>query len=295
MRNIIILALMTLLAASCASKKEYLVTIKTDYGNMHAVLFDQAPEHKANFVKLVKEGYYDSMLFHRVIENFMIQGGDPNSKTAGPKQPLGSGGPDYTLPAEFNKKLFHRKGALSAARQPDNRNPEKRSNGSQFYIVQGKKWTKKEVTTDMEKLNRAINALLVRTDYKAQREKLQQLYDTQQFDEYEKKVMELRDDVEQVLNIDVSKKVSPERIEAYTTVGGVPHLDDEYTVFGQVIDGLDVIDKIAAQKTYQLGPRNPLTDRPVENIRFFIDIEEMPKNKIEKRFNFTFPATEDEK
>jgi len=290
-----LIAVTALTLASCAStEKDYLVTIKTDYGDMHAILYDQTPEHKQNFIKLAKEGYYDSMLFHRVIENFMIQGGDPNSKTAGPREPLGSGGPDYTIPAEFRDNLFHKKGALSAARQGDRRNPEKRSSGSQFYIVQGKKLTKEEVTTDMEKLNKAIGALLMRTDYKEQREELQQLYDNKQFDIYEKKVMALRKDVEEVLKIDVSKKVSQERIDAYTTVGGAPHLDDTYTVFGQVIDGLDVIDKIAAQETYELGPRNPLTDRPKENIRFFISVDEMSKKKIERQFDFIYPETEEE-
>ncbi|MEP2771539.1 MAG: peptidylprolyl isomerase [Fulvivirga sp.] len=280
---------LTVLFSSCSTEKEYLVTIETDYGNMHAILYDQTPKHKENFIKLAKEGYYDSMLFHRVIEDFMIQTGDPNSKNAEPKQPLGSGGPGYTIDAEFRDNLFHKKGALSAARQPDNRNPEKKSSGSQFYIVDGKQLTREEVTTDMDKLNRALNALLVRSDYTEQREELLRLYDTQQFDEYGKKVMALKDDVEEVLNINVTKVVSEERINAYTSAGGVPHLDDTYTVFGQVIDGLDVIDKIAAQEVYELGPRNPLTDRPKEDIRIFVSVEEMSKNKIEKRFNFTFP------
>ncbi|WP_246206149.1 peptidylprolyl isomerase [Fulvivirga aurantia] len=291
-RFLIVLAL-AVLTASCTTEKEYLVTIKTDYGDMHAILYDQTPEHKKNFIKLAKEGFYDSLLFHRVIEDFMIQGGDPNSKTAKQREPLGSGGVDYTIPAEFNENLFHKKGALSAARQGDRRNPEKRSSGSQFYIVQGKKLTKEEVTTDMEKLNKAIGALLMRTDYTEKRLELQQLYENEQFDEYSKEVMELRKDVEEVLKIDVSKNVSQERIDAYTNAGGVPHLDDTYTVFGQVIDGLEVIDKIAAQETYKLGPRNPLTDRPKENIRFYISVDEMPKRKIEKEFNYTFPEIEE--
>lgn len=294
MNKLFALVILSFGISACSTEKEYLVTIETDYGNMHAILYDQTPKHKENFIKLAKEGYYDSMLFHRVIEDFMIQAGDPNSKTAGPKQPLGSGGPGYTIEAEFRDNLFHKKGALSAARQPDNRNPEKRSSGSQFYIVDGKKLTRDEITTDMDKLNRALNALLVRSDYTEQREELLRLYDTQQFDKYGKKVMELKDDVEEVLNINVTKEVSDERINAYTSAGGVPHLDETYTVFGQVIDGLEVIDKIAAQEVYELGPRNPLTDRPKEDIRIFISVEEMPKNKIEKRFNFTFPEITEE-
>lgn len=273
--------------ASCATEKEHLVTIKTEYGEMHAILYDATPEHKANFIKLAKDGYYDSMLFHRVIEEFMVQGGDPKSKDAKPGVPLGSGGPDYKIPAEFQDDLFHKKGALSAARQPDQINPKKESSGSQFYIVHGKKWDEKELNIDMIKLNKALNTLLVRTDYREEREELLQLYETGEFDKYNEKIMGLADDVEEKLNIDVKRKMDPEKIEAYTTVGGAPHLDGEYTVFGQVIDGLDIIDKIAAQPTDH-------RDRPKDDIRFYVSVEEMPKKKIEKMFNFSFPEEDEE-
>ena len=125
------------LATSCAQKKDYVVTIKTQYGDMVAILYDETPKHKENFIKLAKEHYFDSLLFHRVIAGFMIQAGDPDSKKAQPGVPLGMGGPGYTVPAEINPNFFHEKGTLSAARLGDDRNPSKASSGSQFYIVQG--------------------------------------------------------------------------------------------------------------------------------------------------------------
>lgn len=280
-----IIAIATL--ASCATEKEHLITIKTEYGDMHAILYNATPEHKANFIKLAKDGYYDSMLFHRVIEEFMIQGGDPKSKDAKPGVPLGSGGPDYKIPAEFQDDLFHKKGALSAARQPDPMNPKKESSGSQFYIVDGKTWDKQELSIDMIKLNKALNTLLIRTDYREEREELLRLYENGELDEYNERIMDLADDVEEKLNLDVKRKMSEEKLEAYTTIGGVPHLDGEYTVFGQVIDGLDIIDKIATQPTDH-------RDRPKEDIRFYVSVEEMPKKKIEKMYNFIFPSEEEE-
>src|SRR6187402_1153229 len=138
------------------SKKDYVITIKTKYGDMVAILYDETPKHKENFIKLAKEHYFDSLLFHRVIQGFMIQGGDPDSKKAQPGQRLGSGGPGYTVDAEFNPKFFHEKGALSAARLGDAQNPTKASSGSQFYIVQGKKWTEEELTLDQSKFNTAM-------------------------------------------------------------------------------------------------------------------------------------------
>lgn len=188
-----------------------LVELSTPYGSMIIELFDATPQHRDNFTKLVEEGYYDSLLFHRVIEGFMIQGGDPESRGAAPGLPLGGGGPGYTVPAEFVDTLVHIKGALAAARTGDQVNPEKRSSGSQFYIVQGR-----EITASM--LDR----------------------------------MEAQKDI----------RYGKAQREAYLQVGGTPQLDREYTVFGRVIEGLDVIDKIAAADT---GPRDrPRNDVPME-------------------------------
>lgn len=270
------------LLGACASEKDYLVTISTDYGDMHAILYDETPKHKENFIKLAKEGFYDSLLFHRVIEDFMIQAGDPNSKNATKGAPLGSGGPGYQIPAEFNKDLFHVKGALSAARLPDNMNPKKESSGSQFYIVQGRKWTEEELTTDMNKLGMAAQQLMSRGDQDSVKQMLINIYQTQGPEAYGKKLMEMKDYITEVMQVDVSKEIAPERLKAYTTIGGVPHLDDEYTVFGRVIDGLDIIDKIAAQPTDQ-------RDRPLTDIRMMVSVEEMPKKKITKLYGYEFP------
>lgn len=180
------------------------VQITTDYGVIKIKLYNDTPKHRDNFLKLTKEGYYDGSLFHRVIKNFMIQGGDPNSKTAKPGQMLGSGDIGYTIPAEFNPKLIHKKGALCAARTE---NPEKASSGCQFYIVVG------QILTDSE---------LDRMD--AQRQ----------------------------------VKYTNDQRNIYKTIGGTPFLDMNYTVYGEVISGLEVVDKISQVKTAP-GDR-PLTD-----------------------------------
>jgi len=185
------------------------VLLRTDKGDMTIKLYDDTPEHRDNFIKLVEDGFYEGLLFHRVIEGFMIQTGDPMSKDAVPGEPLGSGGPGYTIPAEFIPGHFHQKGALAAARQGDQVNPERRSSGSQFYIVQGRTWSDAEL--DQMDANR-------------------------------------------------EKALTEEQREVYKTTGGVPHLDEAYTVFGQVVDGMEVIDRIAAVDTDD-------RDRPREDVR----------------------------
>ena len=174
-----------------------MVIISTSLGDIKVKLYNETPYHRDNFLKLAKEAYYDNTLFHRVIKGFMIQGGDPDSKNATPEQSLGMGGPGYTLPAEINPNLFHKKGALSAARTGDQMNPQRRSSGSQFYVVQGKTYTDEEL-----------------------------------------KQMEARGFV-----------FSDAQKTAYKTIGGTPFLDAQYTVFGEVVEGLDVLDKIAATET----------------------------------------------
>ncbi|HRG68403.1 MAG: peptidylprolyl isomerase [Saprospiraceae bacterium] len=184
------------------------VLIETSLGNMIAKLYDQTPLHRDNFNKHAEQGYYNDLLFHRVINGFMIQGGDPQSKNAESGAMLGSGGPGYTIPAEFNRAFIHKKGAIAAARTGDQVNPKKESSGSQFYIVQG------SLQTDQ-----ALNQ------------------------------MEDRKGI----------KYSEEQRTAYKTLGGTPFLDMEYTVFGEIIEGLDVIDKIASVKTER-------GDRPSQNV-----------------------------
>jgi cyclophilin family peptidyl-prolyl cis-trans isomerase len=190
------------------------VELITNYGNIVLRLSDSTPLHRDNFLKLVKTGYYDGVLFHRVIQNFMIQAGDPDSKTAQPGEPLGKSGPGYTVPAEFRTSLFHKKGMLAAARMPDNMNPQKASSGSQFYIVQGKVFSDRGLdSVETFRLN--------------------------------------------------GRKIPPEIREVYKTIGGTPHLDQNYTIFGEVVKGMDVVEKIAATVT----SKGLDSDRPIEDIR----------------------------
>ena len=196
-------------AQATGSGKSSVVEFQTDTGKIRVRLYNETPKHRDNMLKLVKDGFYDGVLFHRVIKDFMIQGGDPQSKNAPAGQMLGSGDVGYTVPAEFNPALFHKKGALSAARQGDQVNPEKRSSGCQFYLVQGRKWSDGELNS-----------------FEAQR----------------------------------GSKFTPEQREAYKTLGGTPHLDGGYTVYGEVIQGLEIIDMIATVKT---APG----DRPIEDVK----------------------------
>jgi peptidyl-prolyl cis-trans isomerase B (cyclophilin B) len=190
------------------------VLIQTTMGDIVVRLSDSTPLHRDNFLKLVKKKFYDSVLFHRVMQDFMIQGGDPNSRSAKPGQPLGNGSPGYTIPAEFRTSLFHKKGMLAAARTPDNVNPQKASSGSQFYIVKGRIFTDGGLdSTETYRLN--------------------------------------------------GRKIPLTQREAYKSIGGSPHLDQSYTVFGEVVSGLDTVDKIAAVEVSKGQDLN----RPKENVR----------------------------
>jgi cyclophilin family peptidyl-prolyl cis-trans isomerase len=278
------------LYSGCAQKKggtDYLVTINTPHGKMVAILYDDTPKHKENFLKLVREKFYDSLLFHRVIEGFMIQGGDPNSRHARPEDNLGNGGPGYTIPAEFVPQHFHERGALAAARLGDQVNPEKASSGSQFYIVQGRKFSQAELTEleqaiHYQRKNIALNQILFKPEYTALRETIlrkQQEEDAAWLNAF----FEQSDTLIRKVYPDFKRTTfSPAQIQAYTTIGGAPHLDGDYTVFGKVISGLEVIDKIAATEK---GPNA----RPVVDIPMTITVEEMPKSKIEKLYGYTYP------
>jgi cyclophilin family peptidyl-prolyl cis-trans isomerase len=283
MKNIvIILSICLFIITGCAQNKDHVVTIKTSYGDMIAILYDETPKHKENFIKLAKEHFYDSTLFHRVIEGFMIQGGDPDSKKAQGGQPLGRGGPGYTIDAEFNPKFFHEKGALSAARLGDQQNPAKASSGSQFYIVHGTTMSEQEVTTDQFTLHQALQKFFENPENSPTYDSVVALYQAGDMKAYQNFLMKIKPRVEQATGIIAKKNVSPEVVKAYTTVGGAPNLDGEYTVFGKVIKGLEVVDKIAA---VQKGPG----DRPLEDIRMTVTVEEMPKKQIEKLYGYKYP------
>lgn len=239
---------------------ETLVRLETTMGNITVKLYNETPKHRDNFIKLVKEGTYDSTLFHRVIKNFMIQAGDPQSKTATDTTTLGNGDVGYTLPAEFNPKFFHKKGALAAARLGDDVNPKKESSGCQFYIVTGRKFSEAQMISMENQLN---DARLENVFNELARKHMKEIYKMRKADDNDG-LLELQDSLETQARAIVAKepalKFSREQIAAYTTVGGAPHLDGAYTVFGEVTDGMDVVDKIQAVKTNR-------ADRPETDVR----------------------------
>ncbi len=236
------------------------VKIQTMLGDIVVRLYDETPIHRDNFVKLVKEGYYDGTLFHRVIKDFMIQGGDPDSKGAPASQMLGVGGPDYTLEAEIKDGLFHKRGALAAARQGDEVNPERRSSGSQFYIVWGQVYNEGQLRQfskqlRMQKVQDAFNALVT-----AHRPEIMQL----RRDKNRTGLQELQDKLVAEAENKVGKEgLTDEQIKLYSTLGGTPHLDGQYTVFGEVEEGLDVVEMIQHSATGR-------ADRPLDDIEMRI-------------------------
>lgn len=267
-----VIVLLTLFACCLAACKpgqkenkdmneETKLKIETTAGDIIVKLYNETPKHRENFIKLAQNGTYEGTLFHRVIKDFMIQAGDPESKNAPKGQMLGSGDVGYTIPAEFvYPKYFHKRGALSAARQGDQVNPEKASSGCQFYIVTGKVYNDStllnmEAQMNNMRFNNAFNALAAKHAkeiYKMRRnndqEGLMNLQDT------------LIAQVEKQMAGQPEFRFTPEQVKAYTTVGGTPHLDNEYTVFGEVVEGMDVVDKIQQMKT----DRN---DRPEEDVK----------------------------
>ena len=280
---ILTLVVALLLTACGGGKQEDVVTIKTSYGDMVAILYDQTPKHKENFLKLVDQKYYDSTLFHRVIEGFMIQGGDPDSKKAQAGQPLGQGGPNYTIPAEINPTLYHEKGALAAARMGDQQNPEKASSGSQFYIVQGSIIPEDQQKIDQQKLQTGLQQMYQTGQYKPLFDSLEMIYSQGDMAAYQTKVASLVPRIEKATGSPITIDVPADKLKIYSTIGGVPFLDGSYTVFGKVVKGLDVIDKIAAvQKGY--------ADRPAEDIRMTVTRSKMSRSAIEKDFGYKFPA-----
>jgi cyclophilin family peptidyl-prolyl cis-trans isomerase len=232
------------------AKSDTLVVITTSYGAITLKLYDDTPNHKQNFLKLAKSGFYDSLLFHRIISGFMIQGGDPDSKVADASQNLGNGDIGYTLTPEILPTHIHKKGALAAARQGDDVNPGKLSSGCQFYIVQGKKFSDLDmVTVESRMLSQLKQSIIWKYMSKPENSKLKEQYTAHQqarnSDSLNAIIKQLQPIVEAELKNQKSHKFSDEEKRIYATKGGSPHLDGNYTVFGEVVDGLDVIDRIA--------------------------------------------------
>jgi peptidyl-prolyl cis-trans isomerase B (cyclophilin B) len=281
-RSILIFFLIVTTGSAFGQKHDELVKINTRFGEMIVVLYDETPKHKSNFIKLAKERFFDSLLFHRVMKEFMIQGGDPESKKSPKGAQLGSGGPGYTIDAEINPKFYHHKGALAAARMPDQANPKRASSGSQFYIVQGKKMTEAQLNND-QKFNNDLRQFLAKPEngkYVDSVNIYRRKNDQAGFAEFLKR---MRPVVEQSLGMKVDKELAAEIKRVYSTEGGAPHLDGQYTVFGKVIKGIEVVDSIAAQQTDR-------ADRPVEDIRMTMHVIKMKRKKISKLYGYKYPG-----
>ena len=268
-RIALILSPIVFMASKCSEgKMKNLYTIETSYGNIIVQLYDETPGHRDNFIKLVNEGFYDSLLFHRVMPEFMVQGGDPDSKNAQPGVQLGNGGPGYTIPAEFVDTLFHKRGALAAARQGDDVNPNKESSGSQFYIVQGKQFSKKELNQFQTFKTRSLQQQ-AQQNYMSDsasvwiREGYRRAVEAKNNDSIAHYQQLFQNGLMEAVNSVDSVVFTQQQIDAYTTIGGAPHLDGGYTVFGQVVEGLNIIDSIA------MVPRDR-ANRPLENVVFSI-------------------------
>ena len=265
----ILLIILACSAVACKSgqkkdgnmEKETVLKIETSMGDIKVKLYNETPKHRDNFIKQAKDGTYNGTLFHRVIKDFMVQAGDPESKTAPKGKMLCSGDVGYTVPAEFvYPKYFHKKGALSAARQGDEVNPKKESSGCQFYIVTGKVFNDStllnmEQQKNQNKVTEAFNAL-------AQKH-MKEIYKMRKANDQDG-LYALQDTLFIQAEAEAAKQpdfhFTPEQIKAYTTVGGTPHLDGEYTVFGEVVEGMDIVDKIQQVKTDR-------SDRPEEDVK----------------------------
>lgn len=267
-----LLIILVFVAAPLASQtlSKETILIQTSQGNIQIKLYEETPLHKTNFLKLLKVGFFDSLLFHRVINNFMIQGGDQLSKNAKPGDSLGHGDIGYTIPAEINTKLIHKKGALCAARESDDINPNFESSASQFYIVMGKKRSIEDLTKYEERINKTrYNNCSREFILSSEGKYLKSEYNRLKLESKEDSALIVNAQIESLINKEYRKKpeykFNTQQISAYTGIGGTPHLDNTYTVFGEVIQGLDVIDKIAAAKTDK-------RDRPLEDIRMKVSL-----------------------
>jgi len=253
-------------SAASPSVPDTLVLIETSLGNIKLKLHKETPLHRKNFLKLVSSGFYDSLLFHRVISGFMIQGGDPQSKKAAAGVPLGNGDAGYTIPAEFRDSLIHQRGALAAARQGDDVNPSKASSGCQFYIVQGKSYTLQDLSSMENRMNQnARQGVFVSFISKPENQGLRNRFINAQQSANRDSMQVLMKIIEPLMAPEISSlkpyKFSSTQVKAYTTNGGSPHLDGGYTVFGQVIEGMEVVDKISQFE-------KDASDRPRQDIRF---------------------------
>ncbi len=288
MKNLLIVALIgSVFFTACQTPKDSIVVFHTKYGDMKAILYEETPKHKENFIQLVESGKYDSTIFHRVIENFMIQGGDINVK----KNIKEEDRVDYLIDAEINDEYWHVKGALAAARQGDQMNPEKKSSGSQFYIVQGQKMGGSELDQlaagrVYQQKQAKVRELLSKKKYANLRNEVIEMQKNQDLEGLQN-FMEEADSliIEEFGQINVYQ-FSPEQKADYENIGGAPHLDGEYTVFGRIVEGLNIIDSIAAVKKGR-------GDKPVEDLYITVDLEKMSKKKITEKYGYEYSEEEE--
>lgn len=249
------------LTYSQTSSSNTVVSLKTNYGEIKIELYPETAKHRENFLKLVRSGFYNGVLFHRIIANFMIQTGDPESKNARPNQFLGSGDLGYTIPAEIvYPQYYHKRGAIAAARQGDNVNPKKASSGAQFYIVTGRKYSEAEISAMETNFFKKRELKMYQDIYKKNLNVLKKY----QLAKNQEKIVAFKDSIYSEVHIDMA--INPARLfseqqrKDYITIGGAHHLDGDYTVFGEVTEGLEIVDKIGLAKTGS-------NDRPVEDIK----------------------------
>lgn len=253
------------------AKGDTLIVISTNYGVIKLKLYEDTPFHRHNFIKLSKNGFYDSLLLHRVISGFMIQGGDPDSKRANAEQIIGNGDIGYTLPAEIANQHFHRKGVIAAARQADDVNPEKVSSGCQFFIVQGKKYSELDmVNVETRMANQVKQSLKMKyinnPEHALLKERFLAHQQARNNDSLNAITKLIQPFIEEEFKKQKMHKFTPEEKLVYANIGGAPHFDGNYTVFGEVIEGIEVIDKIAEVKVQ-------VNNRPATNIRMKVTLE----------------------
>ena len=265
MRKFILFLMILACFCSCDSNdnnSEKIVLIKTDLGDIKVKLYNETPLHRDNFIKLVKSGFYNDLLFHRVINNFMIQGGDPDSKNYEPGVLLGEGSNGGAIDAEFVfPEYFHKKGVLAAARESDDVNPDKKSSDCQFYLVTGKVFCENQLEEIERNRNNTFINSIVNDLYSQNKEKSEEVENTQDMNILQSYIDSLQKEAIKIYSTDYKPfKFTDEQKEVYNTIGGTPWLDDNYTIFGEIIEGLDVIDKIQNVSTDK-------NNRPVDDIK----------------------------
>lgn len=276
MKKIVVIMGLMMVLQGCNSDKDSLVNINTQFGTIKVLLYNETPLHKKNFIELVKADKYDSTLWHRVMKGFMVQGGNVNQKE-GTQESL-----EDRIPAEIISGFMHTKGALAAARQPDQANPKKMSSASQFYIVHGKIFSKEELTIDQFALNQGLSELMKNSSYDTIAQQFINLKRGNKIEEMNQLALRYVELVESVQGVSLRKNMALDRLEAYTTLGGAPHLDNEYTIFGRVVAGLEVVDQIAS---VSVGRAN----RPIEELFMTMEIEEVPKKEITEKYGYIYP------